>query len=122
MNLRTRIVTAVAVGCHLFLALLPVTSQTPAAQGTPSASTIPGEGEPVTIKGREQEKKGDLFMLHGEAEIDFRDYIFRGDEVTYDSTTSEATATGHVTLDGGPHHDHVEATKGHYNLRTERGT
>jgi len=124
MNLRIRIVTAVAVGCHLFLALLPVTSQTPAAGGTSAAtaSTIPGEGEPVTIKAREQEKKGDLFLLHGDGEIDFRDYIFRGDEVTYDSKTSEVTATGHVTLDGGPHDDHVEATKGHYNLRTETGT
>ncbi len=124
MNLRIRIVTAVAVGCHLFLALLPVTSQTPAAEGTSqaSAAAIPGEGEPVTIKAREQEKKGDLFLLHGEGEIDFRDYIFRGDEITYDSKTSEVTATGHVTLDGGPHDDHVEATQGHYNLHTETGT
>src|SRR3954471_24066450 len=105
MNLRIRIVTAVAVGCHLFLALLPVTSQTPAPEGTPQANAgaIPGEGEPVTIKAREQEKKGDVFLLHGDAEIDFRDYIFRGDEVTYDSKTSEVTATGHVTLDGGAH-------------------
>jgi LPS-assembly protein len=124
MNLRTRIVTAVAVGCHLFLALLPVTSQTPVAAGTASASasSIPGEGEPVTIKAREQEKRGDLFMLHGDGEIDFRDYVFRGDEVTYDSKTSEVTATGHVTLDGGPHDDHMEAAKGHYNLRTQVGT
>src|SRR3954468_21800052 len=124
MNLRNRIVTAVAVGCHLFLTLLPVTSQTPAAEGTSqaNAAAIPGEGEPVTIKAREQEKKGDLFLLHGEGEIDFRDYIFRGDEITYDSKTSEVTATGHVTLDGGPHDDHVEATKGHYNLHTQTGT
>src|SRR3954470_24630276 len=124
MNLRTRIVTAVAVGCHLFLALLPVTSQTPAAGSTGAATAAPisGEAEPVTIKAKEQEKKGDLFLLHGDAEIDFRDYIFRGDEITYDSKTNEVTATGHVTLDGGPHDDHVEASKGNYNLHTQTGT
>src|SRR5437868_1545746 len=121
MNLRTRIVTAVAVGCHLFLALLPVTSQTPAAPDTNSSSVIPGEGEPVTLKAKEQEKKGDLYYLHGDAEIDFRDYIFRADEMAYDAQSTEVTATGHVTLDGGPHDDHVEATDGQYNMRFQTG-
>jgi len=122
MNLRTRIVTAVAVGCHLFLALLPVTSQTPAAPDTSNAAVIPGEGEPVTLKAKEQEKKGDLYYLHGEAEIDFRDYILRADEIAYDAQSTEVTATGHVTLDGGAHDDHVKASDGHYNMRFQTGT
>src|SRR3954466_8990407 len=122
MNLRTRIVTAVAVGCHLFLALLPVTSQTPVAPDTSSAAIIPGEGEPVTLKAKQQEKKGDLYYLHGEAEIDFRDYIFRADEIAYDSQSAEVTATGHVTLDGGPHDDHITASDGQYNMRFQTGT
>src|SRR3954470_11690062 len=122
MNLRTRIVTAVAVGCHLFLAVLPVTSQTPATADTSNAAVIPGEGEPVTLKAKEQEKKGDLYYLHGEAEIDFRDYILRADEIAYDGQSTEATATGHVTLAGGAADEHVEASHGQYNMRFQTGT
>ncbi|MFL6299238.1 MAG: LPS-assembly protein LptD [Terriglobales bacterium] len=122
MNLRTRIVTVVAVACHLFLALLPVTSQTPVAPDSTSASAIPGEGEPATLKAKEQEKKGNLYYLHGEAEVDFRDYILRADEIAYDAQSTEVTATGHVTLDGGRHDDHIEATDGQYNLRFQTGT
>jgi LPS-assembly protein len=122
MNLRTRIVTAVAVGCHLFLALLPVTSQTPAAADTANAAVVAGDGEPATLKAKEQEKKGNVFYLHGDAEIDFRDYIFRADEIAYDSESAEVTATGHVSLDGGPHDDHITASDGQYNLRFQTGT
>jgi LPS-assembly protein len=122
MNLRTRIVTAVAVGCHLFLALLPVTSQTPATPDPSNTAVAPAEGEPVTLKAKEQEKKGGVYYLHGDAEVDYRDWVLRADEIGYDSQSAETTATGHVTLDGGPHNDHVEASDGHYNLRFQTGT
>ena len=45
----------------------------------------------------------------------------RADEVTYDSDTGEATASGHFTLDGGPNDDHIKASHGTYNLTAETG-
>ena len=59
--------------------------------------------------------------LHGNAEIHYRTYILRADEVTYNSDSGEATATGHFTLDGGPNDDHIKASHGNYNLTAETG-
>lgn len=68
-----------------------------------------------------QEKVGDVYKLHGDAEIHYRTYILKADEVTYDSDTGEATATGHFRLDGGPNDDHIKASHGTYNLTAETG-
>ena len=48
-------------------------------------------------------------------------YILRADEVTYNSDTGEATADGHVVLDGGPNDEHLQASHGTYNVRAESG-
>ena len=78
-------------------------------------------GEPVTIKAKEQEKDGDVFRLKGEVEIEFRDLVFRADEITYDSKSGQVTATGHMVLDGGPHDEHIEASHGEYNVKAQTG-
>jgi LPS-assembly protein len=70
----------------------------------------------------QQEKIGDVYKLHGEAEIHYRTYVLRADEATYDSDSGEATATGHFRLDGGPNDDHVKASHGTYNLTAETGS
>ena len=69
----------------------------------------------------QQEKIGDIYKLHGNAEIHYRNYILRADEVTYDSDTGEATVMGNFRLDGGPNDDHIRASHGSYNLTTETG-
>jgi LPS-assembly protein len=130
---RNRFGITAALLCHLVLASSVVTSQLlPAARpGSPPASSPQqappnpqaGPGwEPVTIKARQQEKTGDVYKLHGEAEVDYRKWVLRADEATYDDTTGEVTATGHLTLDGGPHDEHIVATHGRYNVRSETGT
>ena len=43
------------------------------------------------------------------------------DSVDYDSDTGASIADGHVVLDGGPNDEHVEATHGTYNVRSEFG-
>ncbi len=78
-------------------------------------------GEPVTIKAREQEKQGDVYKLRGDVEIDFRSYILRADEITYDSSTGDATATGNVRFDGGPHDTHIQGSRAEYNANRETG-
>ena len=75
----------------------------------------------ATICAIRQEKDGDIYKLHGDAEVHYGTYVLRADEATYDSNTGEATATGHFTLDGGLNDDHIKASHGTYNLTTESG-
>jgi len=129
---RNRLGITAAFVCHLVLAHSVVTSQLlPAAQPGAAAGNAPQVApsvppprprEEVIIKAREQEKSGDIYKLRGDAEIDYRIRVLRADEITYDDSTGEATATGHVTLDGGPHDEHIVASHGHYAVWNETGT
>ena len=121
--------------CHLFLACGIVTSQTlppaPAAVSIPAStaetdSPLPAAPasqaeEPVTIRAMEQEKDGSIYHLRGEVEIDYRNYILRADQVTYNADTGDSELEGHVALDGGPYDEHVVASHGTYNIRTQVG-
>jgi LPS-assembly protein len=78
--------------------------------------------EEATIRAVEQEKDGPIYHLRGKAEIDYRTYILHGDRITYNSDTGDSELEGHVVLDGGPYDEHVEASHGTYNIRTQVGT
>jgi LPS-assembly protein len=140
MTVRNLLIIMAALLCHLFAATPLVTSQllpaaafaaapaageqeTPPATASPAASVtnLSEQGEPVTIQAREQEKSGDLYTLRGDVEIDFRNLVLHGDLVTYNAQTGDVTATGHLVLDGGPHDEHIEASHGTYNVRTQTG-
>ena len=112
---RKRFGITAAIVCHLLLSSSVVTSQLLPPQSPSSRS------EPVTIKAQEQEKSGDVYKLRGNAEVDYRNLVLRADEATYNDATDEVTAKGHVTLDGGPHDEHIVADHGSYNVRTETG-
>jgi LPS-assembly protein len=135
MITRSRIFITAAWVCHLLLASAIVTSQTlpPAAAEVSAAEPAPAPSpllpktvgqveEPVTIRAVEQEKDGSIYHLRGKAEIHYRDYILYADQVTYNSDTGDSELEGHVVLDGGPYDEHVEASHGTYNIRTEVGT
>src|SRR6476646_1959359 len=122
MNSRTRFLITVAFVCHLLLAPALVTSQLLSATSQPlpdAPSSL--TGDEVTIRAISQEKVGPVFKLHGQAEIHYRTYILYADEVTYDSSSGEAKADGHVVLDGGPNDEHIEASHAVYNIRKETG-
>jgi LPS-assembly protein len=138
MITRRKIFITAARVCHGLLALLLLTTRlhaqnlpvnqapasppskvaTASAPAKKASSPAPRPGEPVTMTAQQQEKHGDLYTLRGEAEIDFRAYILRADEVTYNDATGDATATGHVRLDGGPFDEHMAASHGTYNVNT----
>jgi LPS-assembly protein len=105
-----------------------VTSQllSPAGQsGTPPIPpAVPPatKEEDVTIRALEQEKNGPMFKLRGQAEIHYGAYVLYADKVDYNSETGDATADGHVVLDGGPNDEHVEASHGTYNIQSETGS
>jgi len=133
MIIRSRIFITAALVCHLLLAPGIVTSQTlPPAAATvsapeaasamaPTASASQTEEE-VTIRAVEQEKDGSIYHLRGRVEIHYRSYILYADQVTYNADTGDSELEGHVVLDGGPYDEHVEASHGTYNVRTETGT
>jgi len=122
MITRYRIFITAAWVCHLLLASGIVTSQTlpPAAAAAPASQTRTEED--VTIRALQQEKDGAIYHLRGEVEIDYRTYILHADQVTYNADTGDSELEGHVVLDGGPYDEHVLASHGTYNIRTQTGT
>ncbi len=84
-------------------------------------SPLPRE-ENVTISATEsQEKNGPVYTLRGHVEIHYGTYVLYADEVTFNSDTGEAVGEGHMVLDGGPNDEHIEASRGTYNVKTESG-
>jgi LPS-assembly protein len=111
-----------ALLCQLLPAAFVVTNGLLArAQAGTSAKSNAKPAEPVTIHARQQEKNGDLYTLRGDAEVDYRNWVFRSDLATYNAATGDVTATGHFTMDGGAHDEHIQASHGQYNLQTEKG-
>jgi LPS-assembly protein len=132
---RTRLLITALFLCHLLLAPPLVTSQLRSADASSSTKkSTPPEAESfcaqqaaqihdkeATICAIRQEKEGDVYKLHGDAEIHYGSYVLRADEATYDSDSGEATASGHFTLDGGLNDDHIKASHATYNLTAESG-
>ena len=147
MTLRTRFLITALLLCHQVLAHALVTSQLPGSDpqenvsseertgkekagaqsaapvNTPCATQSAGQAsDSITICALQQEKDGDLYKLRGNAEVHYRNYVLRADELTYNADTGEATANGHFTVDGGPNDDHIKASHGTYNVTSEIGT
>ncbi len=79
------------------------------------------EDNPVIIDARECEETGKVYTLSGDVQIQFADYTFHGDLVTYDSATGDVTAKGNVSLDGGQRDIHISGSEGAYNLHSQTG-
>ena len=136
MITRSRIFITTAWVCHLLLAPVIVTSQTLPPAATPvsapesAAATAPNlptapagqTEEPVTMRAVQQEKDGSVYHLRGAAEIDYRTYILHADQITYNADTGDSELESHVVLDGGPYDEHIVASHGTYNIRTQIGT
>jgi len=125
---RTRFLITAAFVCHLLLAPPLVTSQlrsasdsTPAAPQNSTAFPSIQREEDVRIQAIEQEKNGPIYTLRGHVEIRYGTYFLYADEVTYNSDTGDASGEGHLVLDGGPNDEHIQASDGSYNFRSESG-
>ena len=123
MTSRTRLLITAAVLCHLLLAPRLVTSQllpAPSSQQNPPPAT-PKRSDPVSISAVHQEKDGDVYQLRENVKIDYGVFTFSADQVTYDSDSGNLEAEGHLLLEGGPNHEHIEASRGTYNVNSEVG-
>jgi LPS-assembly protein len=116
--------------CHAVLTAPPSLSAPGTTSGAGSKTGAPAtktphvaisQEQPVDITAQECEKTGDTYVLRQDVKIKFGDYVFRGDSVTYDSASGNATAVGNVGLDGGPRDMHVRASHGDYNVRSQTG-
>ena len=115
MFLRNKRVITVFLLCHALLAAPLLTSQlrpgTAAPEPVsssllsqrPSSYLADTDDNLVTIIADNQEKIGDTYKLSGNVEIQFRDFVVRGDEISWDTKTGEVTAQGHLSVDGGQH-------------------
>jgi LPS-assembly protein len=145
MTLRTRFLITALFLCHQLIASALVTSQlrsedsaqsvAPGSAKAPQKTEAPPASLATTCGSRaatqlrdgtilcsiQQEKVGDIYKLHGEGEIHYRTYVIRADDMTYNSDSGEATASGHFRLDGGPNDDHIKSSHGTYNLTAETG-
>jgi LPS-assembly protein len=92
-----------------------------AAQSNKKVRVPISEEHPVIIDARECEQAGKVYTLRGDVQIQFTDYTFHGDMVTYDSATGDVTAKGHVSLDGGGRDIHISGSEGTYNLHSQTG-
>ncbi|MBI3478180.1 MAG: LPS-assembly protein LptD [Acidobacteria bacterium] len=126
MIFRYRIIITALSLCHLLLVPGIVTSQTPPPAQAVSASLPAAPStlteEEVTIHASQQEYDKGVWKLRGQAEVHYRNYVLYADEITYNSATGDTEVEGHVVLDGGPYDEHVEASHGIYNVRTQVGT
>jgi len=109
------IITAVTA-CHLLAVHSLVTSQSLPLCAAPESQ------DESTICAQQQEKDGTVYKLHGNARIFYRSYVLSADNVTYDSQSGDASAEGHVVLEGGVNDEHIEASRGAYNVQTEFGS
>ena len=149
MNLRFRILITAAWVCHLLFTVPIVTSQLrpraslefpsvaglqppplqlqlqpPAAACSGTITHVHSPGQPLEtiIQACEQERTGGVYKANGNVLLTHGNNLLYADHVTYDPKTGDTTESGHVILDGGPHDEHLEATHGSYNVRTQVGT
>jgi LPS-assembly protein len=119
-----RLVITATLLCHLLLAPQLVTSQLrPNANSTQTLPNAPSSkpGVPVRIEAIEQEKDGAVYKLRGKVKVDYGTYTIRADRATYNSDSGEVEAEGNLLLEGGPNNEHIEASRGKYNLQDETG-
>jgi len=125
MTSRTRFLITAALLCHLLFAHRLVTSQLLSTSGTnapsQSGSACPLQPGEEGVCALTQEKTGNLYKLRGNVEIHYGAYVLHAEEATYNSDTGDAAVEGHVLLEGGPYDEHVEASRGTYNLKSETG-
>jgi LPS-assembly protein len=74
----------------------------------------------VQLEAKEQRREGSTFFADGDVDIHYEKLRLRADHVEYNSTTSEARATGHVRFDSEA--QTIEGAEGRFNMRSGRGT
>jgi LPS-assembly protein len=123
------------------VAPLPITAQSVPGDADfsqyPDAVPIPPPGSDVSIvtgPGSVQSHEGDVYTLDRgtcvetagapsqcQVVITFRDRVLKADHIEYNKETGDVTLTGHVVVTIAATNEHIEASHGTLNVRTETG-
>lgn len=135
------ITTILAVTNQQHLAAQQVASQAPPAQranqgdaqhnaqtdtalpNLPMAEVISVDDNtlPLTIEADLSSRDGKLNRLQGNVVIHYKGRTVRADRITYDAETGDLTLEGNVDVLGGDNDEHIQASRGSYNLNSQTG-
>lgn len=73
----------------------------------------------LTLRADSQEKIGSIYRLRGNVSVSYREMRLQADTLTFDDSTGEIDARGHVTFDDS--RGHLEANEARYNIYTDQG-
>jgi len=89
------------------------------AQQIPISLETKGPGKEVTIRADTQQKDKDTYHLRGHVQIVYEEMRVTADEASFDGTSGDVMARGHVIFDDPK--SHLAADEVHYNIRTQKG-
>jgi len=89
------------------------------AQQIPVSLEPKGSGKEVTILCDSQERDKDTYHVRGHVQIVYEAMRLTADEASYDATSGDVMARGHVVFDDPK--SHLAAEEVHYNIRTQKG-
>ncbi len=88
----------------------------------PPAMNVALGRDEVLIRADQQDKNQDIYSGRGHVEIRFGTSTLHADEVIYDASTGQLTASGHVVFDGGRHNEHLLGSHAIYDISRDSGT
>jgi LPS-assembly protein len=101
----------------------PVSSDSSTPDLPVALQFVPEEGTlPLSMEADTESRYGDISRLEGNVVIVYRGHTIRADRISYDATTGDIIAEGHVSLTGGNNDESIQASHGTYNLDTQKGT
>ena len=82
-------------------------------------SGVTDQGSTVAVRAGSQEIKGDTYLLRDHVVVTYKDMELTADQASYNQSTGQVTATGHVVYNDST--AHLEADELHYNVKTRKG-
>ncbi|HZL27802.1 MAG TPA: LPS assembly protein LptD, partial [Acidobacteriaceae bacterium] len=124
------ITTILAVTNQQHLDAQQVASQAPPTQQDTTLPNLPlavplsvdDNSLPLTIEADLSSRYGKLDRLEGNVVIHYNGRTVRADRIAYDAETGDLTLDGHVDVLGGDNEEHIQASRGAYNLNSQTGT
>ncbi|MDR3673948.1 MAG: putative LPS assembly protein LptD [Acidobacteriota bacterium] len=89
------------------------------AQQIPVSAAAKKPGSEVSIHADSQQKDKNTYHLRGHVNIVYEDMHVTADEASFDDTSGDVMARGHVVFDDPK--SHLLAEEVHYNIRTQKG-
>ena len=80
---------------------------------------LQGSDKMIVIQSDTQQKDKDVFHLRGHVNIVYEGMHLTADEVTFDESSGEMVARGHVVFNDPK--SHLAADEVHYNVKTKQG-